>query len=140
MALPCAREHQAGTSLRRMAIRRTRGHVGYCMKLLIDMNLSPSWVRSFSHLSLQSSELWTLMAFLHWRFDGPHRANCGPPWYMINCGHSSSICASADRSRLTIFMSKAHLVSFSYSMLRSSIPRKDWVRSIVDLTRYSRDE
>lgn len=45
-----------------MAGRRTRGHAGYGVKLLVDMNLSPRWVGMLSEAGIEAVHWSTLGA------------------------------------------------------------------------------
>ena len=45
-----------------MASRITRGHAGHCMKLLVDMNLSPRWIGVLTSAGVQAVHWSTLGA------------------------------------------------------------------------------
>jgi uncharacterized protein (DUF433 family) len=54
LSLPRTRRYSASAPLRRLASRRARGHPASCMKLLIDMNLSPRWGLSLVNAGWQA--------------------------------------------------------------------------------------
>src|SRR6218665_2467579 len=130
LPLPGARRHHAGASLRGMARRRTRGHAGHSMKLLVDMNLSPRWVDVLADAGIEAA---------HWSAVGAFTPRTQKSWPMsvrTTAWCSLTIWISARSSLPPTVKSRAwcrfarRMSARTRSASKSSLPCDKWLPNL----------